>query len=83
MWDGYKTIIDTVRVNQRLESVYRATLRRIFDFVARYNRKQEFKSFCEYLRSGLRMALNRRDRTEHQRAFYIDIEREEVNTNNI
>ena len=29
------------------------------------------------------MALNRRDRTEHQRAFYIDIEKEEVNTNNI
>lgn len=29
------------------------------------------------------MALNRRDRTEQQRAFYVDMEKEEVNTNNI
>lgn len=83
VWDGYKAIIDTVRVNQRLEIVYKTTLKKIFDFVDFYNRKEEFKSFCEYLRSGLRMALNRKDRTEQQRAFYIDIEKEEVNTNNI
>lgn len=39
VWDGFKAIIDTVRVNQRLEVVYKTTLKKIFDFVGLYNRK--------------------------------------------
>ncbi len=41
-----------------------------------YNRKQEFKNFCEYSRSGLRNVMNKRgDKTEQQKGFYIDIEK--------
>ena len=70
-------------MNIKLESVYKTTLKKIFEFVDTYNRKGEFKSFCEYLRTGLKIALNKRDKTEQQKGFYIDIEKEEVNTNNI
>ena len=40
VWEGYKSIVETVRVNQKLEDVYMTTLTRIFDFVDRYNRVQ-------------------------------------------
>ena len=65
--------METVRVNQKLENVYMATLSKIFDFVDRYNRIHEFKSFCKTLRSGLQNAFNKRDKAEQQKAIYIDI----------
>ena len=60
-----------------------ATLNKIFDFVDRYNRVQEFKGFCKSLRSGLQTAFNKRDKAEQQKAIYIDIEKTDVNTRNI
>lgn len=39
VWEGYKTIIDTVRLNHKMEGVYRSTLKKIFEFVDLYNRK--------------------------------------------
>lgn len=84
VWEGYKVIIDTIRFNHKFESVYSATLKKIFAFVDHYNRKHEFKSFCEYIRSGLRNVITKRgDKVEQQKGFYIDIEKEEVNTKNI
>ena len=83
MWEGYKSIVETVRVNQKLEDVYMATLNKIFDFVDRYNRVQEFKSFCKSLRTGLQNAFSKRDKAEQQKAIYIDIEKTDVNTRNI
>ena len=70
-------------MNQKLEDVYMATLNKIFDFVDRYNRVQEFKSFCKSLRTGLQTAFNKRDKAEQQKAIYIDIEKTDVNTRNI
>jgi len=83
VWEGYKSIVETVRVNQKLEDVYMTTLTRVFDFVDRYNRVQEFKSFCRSLRTGLQSAFNKRDRTYQEKTIYIDIEKTDVNTRNI
>ena len=52
-----------MRVNQKLEVVYRNTLTKVFEFVDHYNRKHEFKSLCKYLREGLKIAINKRDKT--------------------
>lgn len=60
-----------------------ATLNKIFDFVDRYNRVQEFKNFCKSLRTGLQNAFSKRDKAQQQKAIYIDIEKTEVNTRNI
>lgn len=83
VWEGYKSIVETVRVNQKLQNVYMATLSKIFDFVDRYNRVQEFKSFCKSLRTGLQTAFSKRDKYEQQKSIYIDIEKTDVNTRNI
>ena len=37
VWEGYKTIVDTVRLNHKMEGVYRSTLKKIFEFVDIYN----------------------------------------------
>lgn len=31
VWEGYKTILDTVRLNQKMEGVYRDTLKKILN----------------------------------------------------
>jgi hypothetical protein len=72
-----------VRINQKLEDVFMTTLSKIFSFVERYNRKHEFKSFCKTLRAGLHTAFNKRDKSEQQKAIYIDIEKVDVNDRNI
>jgi translation initiation factor 3 subunit A len=83
VWEGYKSIVDTVKVNQKLEDVYMPTLTKIFDFVDRYNRVQEFKTFCRSLRTGLQSAFNKRDRSYQEKTIFIDIEKTDVNTRNI
>ena len=83
VWEGYKSIVETVRVNQKLEGIYMSTLSKIFDFVDRYNRVLEFKSFCKTLRTGLQNAFNKRDRSYMEKNIYIDIEKTDVNTRNI
>jgi hypothetical protein len=72
-----------VRINQKLEDVFKVTLGKVFAFVDKYNRKHEFKSFCRTLRTGLLTAFNKRDRTEQQKAIYIDIEKSDVNDRHI
>ena len=85
VWEGYKTILDTVRLNQKMEGVYRDTLKKIFEFVNTYNRKHQFKGICDNERKyGLKNILSKRgDKSEQQKNYYIDIEKQEINTNNI
>ncbi len=72
-----------MRINQKLEDVFKSTLTKIFAFVDRFNRKHELKSFCRTLRSSLMNAFSKRDKSEQQKAIYIDIEKSDVNDRNI
>lgn len=68
-----------------MEGVYRDTLKKIFEFVNTYNRKHQFKGICDNERKyGLKNILSKRgDKSEQQKNYYIDIEKQEINTNNI
>lgn len=84
VWDGYKSIIETVKINQRLEDLYLVTLKMLFEFADKYNRKHEFKRYCDTIRTGLQTIFkNKQERTETQKAIYIDIEDANVNENNV
>jgi translation initiation factor 3 subunit A len=84
VWDGYKSIIETVKINQRLEDLYHETLQMLFNFADKYNRKHEFKRYCDTIRTGLQTLFkNKLDRTEAQKAIYIDIDDANVNENNV
>jgi translation initiation factor 3 subunit A len=84
VWDGYKSIIETVKINQRLEDFYIETLQILFNFAEKYNRKHEFKRYCDTIRTGLQHIFKTKsERTEMQKAIYIDIENTEVNERNV
>jgi translation initiation factor 3 subunit A len=84
VWDGYKSIIETVRINQKLEDLYIETLHKLFEFADKYNRKHEFKRFCDTLRTGLQNIFKtKQDKTEAQKAMFIDIENTDVNERSI
>ena len=39
VWEGYKNIVEIVKVSQKLQNVYLGTLSKVFEFVDRFNRK--------------------------------------------
>lgn len=60
VWNGYKSIIETVKSNSKLEELYLTTLKKLFEFALKYNRKQEFKEFCKTLGYGLHNVLGKK-----------------------
>ena len=51
--DAYRTVLDIVRNNNKLEHVYHNTCGRAYDFCIKYERKQEFRRICEFIRRHL------------------------------
>lgn len=51
LWEMYKTIMDLLRNNCRMEDCYHETARKAFDFCLNNGRQMEFKRLCETLRN--------------------------------
>ena len=53
LWESYRTIIDLIRNNSKLESVYQAIAFKAFDFCVKYQRRADFRRLCDILRNNL------------------------------
>ena len=53
LWECYRTILETLRNNGRLELLYHQTARAAFNFCKRFQRNMEFRRLCEILRNHL------------------------------
>ena len=51
LWEVYKTILDLLKNNAKLEDCYHETARRAFDFCLSNDRPLEFKRLCDTIRN--------------------------------
>lgn len=52
-WETYRTVLDILKNNTKLEGLYKSIALKAFDFCVEYTRKIEFRRLCEILRNHL------------------------------
>ncbi|CAH8477640.1 unnamed protein product [Dicrocoelium dendriticum] len=50
LWDSYRLVLDLLRTNVKLESLYHSVANDAYDFCIKYGRKAEFRKLSELLR---------------------------------
>ncbi|CAI5962996.1 unnamed protein product [Closterium sp. NIES-64] len=53
LWEAYRTVLDVLRNNCKMEALYAMTAHRAFGFCQQYKRTNEFRRLCEILRNHL------------------------------
>ncbi|XP_021771527.1 eukaryotic translation initiation factor 3 subunit A-like [Chenopodium quinoa] len=67
LWETYRTVLEILRNNSKLENLYAMTAHRAFQFCKQYKRTTEFRRLCEIIRnhlSNLNKYKDQRDRPD-------------------
>jgi translation initiation factor 3 subunit A len=77
--DAYKGIIETIRMNNKLEDFMVTICERLFDFCVKYKRKTEFKKICYDFNLFISKIVNINYNLHPKTSFTIDIQIKESN----
>eukprot|EP00271_Cylindrocystis_brebissonii_P023350 TRINITY_DN9659_c0_g1_i1.p1 TRINITY_DN9659_c0_g1~~TRINITY_DN9659_c0_g1_i1.p1 ORF type:complete len:1097 (+),score=334.31 TRINITY_DN9659_c0_g1_i1:34-3291(+) len=64
LWETYRTVLEILRNNSKLETLYAMTAHRAFQFCVTYKRSTEFRRLCEILRNHLANLNKYRDQRD-------------------
>lgn len=64
LWETYRTVLEILRNNSKLEALYAMTAHRAFQFCKQYKRTTEFRRLCEIIRNHLNNLNKYRDQRD-------------------
>ena len=64
LWETYRTVLEILRNNSKLETLYAMTAHRAFQFCKQYKRTTEFRRLCEIIRNHLANLNKYRDQRD-------------------
>ncbi|CAN6481835.1 unnamed protein product [Victoria cruziana] len=64
LWETYRTVLEILRNNSKMESLYAMTAHRAFQFCKQYKRTTEFRRLCEIIRNHLTNLNKYRDQRD-------------------
>ncbi|KAM7531830.1 hypothetical protein LguiB_035240 [Lonicera macranthoides] len=64
LWETYRTVLEILRNNSKLEALYAMTAHRAFQFCKKYKRTTEFRRLCEIIRNHLANLNKYRDQRD-------------------
>ncbi|KAB1202174.1 Eukaryotic translation initiation factor 3 subunit A [Morella rubra] len=64
LWETYRTVLEILRNNSKLEALYAMTAHRAFQFCKQYKRSTEFRRLCEIIRNHLANLNKYRDQRD-------------------
>ncbi|XP_027917566.1 eukaryotic translation initiation factor 3 subunit A [Vigna unguiculata] len=64
LWETYRTVLELLRNNSKLEALYAMTAHRAFQFCKQYKRTTEFRRLCEIIRNHLANLNKYRDQRD-------------------
>eukprot|EP00029_Vermamoeba_vermiformis_P007664 TRINITY_DN3379_c0_g1_i4.p1 TRINITY_DN3379_c0_g1~~TRINITY_DN3379_c0_g1_i4.p1 ORF type:complete len:1156 (+),score=420.75 TRINITY_DN3379_c0_g1_i4:54-3521(+) len=81
LWETYRTILEILRNNMKLEGMYKETTTQAFDFCLRYKRTNEFKRLNDLLRSHLQVLTKQKQLESSDTVqFQLEIRFAQLNT---
>lgn len=64
LWETYRTVLEILRNNSKLETLYAMTAHRAFQFCKQYKRTTEFRRLCDIIRNHLANLNKYRDQRD-------------------